>query len=115
MGCIRCKWPSGRRIAFRVFEALTRGYLHQVTGRGIERPIAAVLDGRAGRNKERLGLFDTLHRLRRDGLTGVVRWQSVNLFNIEDGIALHECDSAFGFLPVVIGFCLSDAVGIDDQ
>lgn len=78
--------------------------------------IAAVRQLRAGGGEEVLGAFDRLIRVRMDVRQGVeMRRQTVDLLNVENGIALQERDRDLGILAGgFIGLGTRERVGADD-
>jgi hypothetical protein len=72
------------------------------------------VDGRAGGGDKLVSVRETVgERERRDRLRVVVRGESVDLFDVEDGVALHEGNFTRNVLAVAVSFDLGDAIGID--
>ena len=107
-----------RVVALRVAERLERRHPDMVVRYRIAGRIAAADDVDFGRREERLGAFDALDRIenRRIRPCVVVLRQSVDLLDIEDGVAFHEGDDRFGILAgLFVTLCARDGVGIDDE
>ena len=107
---------KGGVIGFSIAEGFKGRHLHPVCACGIESLIAAVPDFRAGRGKERFSAGIARDRIEGRGLHRVkMGGQSVHLFGIKDGVALHKRDIPLVFLAGrLVGFGAADRVGIND-
>ena len=107
---------EGGIVAFGIAERLKVWHLHIVGVDRVESPIATMPDICAGGLEKRLRLFDPLHRIKaRFRLLIETFGQTLDLLNVEDGVALQKRDSAFDFIPVFVFLRPGDLVGIDHQ
>jgi hypothetical protein len=91
---VRRSVRTRRVVALRIPERLER-WAHDAVRRGpVEGTAAAVIHGRPRGGEERLGTFDAGDRIkaRSDGRCVERRGQSVDLFDVEHGVALEEMD-----------------------
>lgn len=103
-------------VAFLVLERLKRRELYAVGGGRVIGLIAAKMDGRAGGGDKLVSVRETVGERERNGrLRVVVRGKPVDLFDVEDGIPLHEGNFTVNVLAGAVGFSLDDAIGIDDK
>lgn len=54
-------------------------------------------------------------RQRIDGLRVEVRGKSFDLFDVKHRVALHAWNGVFNGLALVVGFCLGETIGKDDE
>ena len=107
---------KGGVVGFAVTKRLQFRHLHDVAGRGVASPVAAVLNGYFRAGKETLHGVQRLYlRIERRHGCVKMRGQAVDLFGIENRIALHKRDFDFHVRAFVIGAALGERVGIDDK
>ena len=105
---------KGRVVGLGVFEGLEGRHLHIVGFERVVGTVTAVPDISARGGEEGLGgfvAFDPLGHLL--GGRVVVLGQTVDLFDVEHRVALHERDRDLALLAVVVGLGLAELVGID--
>lgn len=104
------------RVAFPVAKGFRLLMLDQIRTCGVKGPIATMADGGAGCREECFGLFEELHRLAlRGGRFALLRGQTVDLINAEDGVGFQERNCLFHGFARVVGIGAGEAVGVDDQ
>jgi hypothetical protein len=104
------------REAFRILERFARRKLDVIRTGDVIGAVSAIAEGGTGGSEESLCGFDQFQgvALRLD-LRVVVRGQSLDLLDVEDGISPHEGDLALDLFALVVGCRPGDPIGKDDE